>query len=46
MGMSTSSFGENFYKKKNCLLHYFKMFVTIDVKLLKIWGERKDLWEG
>jgi hypothetical protein len=40
-------FLERIYTRQNkFLLCYFKMFVTIDVKLLKIWGEIRDLWEG
>jgi hypothetical protein len=30
-------------KKKLC---YFKMIGTIDVNLLRTWGERIDVWEG
>ncbi len=43
--MSTSFFEENFYKKKKNLLCYFKMFAIVDVKLLRIWGERKNVRE-
>jgi hypothetical protein len=44
--MSTSFSGEIFCKKKRNLLCNIKMIGSIDVNLLKRWGETKDVWEG
>jgi hypothetical protein len=44
--MSISFLGENFCKKKKCLLCNFKMIGSINVNLPKRWDERKDVWEG
>jgi hypothetical protein len=44
--MPVNSSRENFYNKKKCSLCYFKMASTVDVKLSRIWSERRDVWEG
>jgi hypothetical protein len=46
VGMFESFLGKKFCKKKKSLLCYFKMSITIDVKLSRIWGETRDVWEG
>jgi len=41
------AFPERIYaRQNNCLLWYLKMYVIIDVKLSRIWGEKKYVWEG
>jgi hypothetical protein len=42
MGMFASAFGTTFF----FWLCYLKMISTIDVKLLRRWGERINVWEG
>jgi hypothetical protein len=44
--MSASFSGNNLCKKKKSLLCSFKMFIIVDVKLSRIWGEKRDVWEG